>query len=72
MLSITICREEALRAFKLGVLSLQERAKIDQLFDTICDKICELGEDAKILLPKPLQPETRPHSLMYHVNLSGI
>ena len=60
-----------MRAFKLGVLSLQERAKIDQLFDTICNRICELGDSAKIPLPKPLQPETRPHSEMYYVNLSG-
>lgn len=65
------CREEALRAFKLGVLSLKERAQIDQLFDSICAQICFLGEAADIPLPKPLQPETRPHPLTYHVNMSG-
>lgn len=64
-------REEALRAFKLGVLSLQERAEIDRLFELCCKRICELGTSRQIQLPKPLLPESRPHSLMYHVNLSG-
>lgn len=67
----TADREEALRAFKLGVLSLQERAMIDRYFDTTCDEICALGESSGVPLPQPLQPETRPHSLLYHINLSG-
>ena len=55
----------------MGVLSLQERAEIDSLFDTICDRICCLGEAAHVALPQPLQPETRAHSSMYHINFSG-
>lgn len=65
------CREEALRAFKLGVLSLRERAEIDRLFDQVCLQVMELAAKSGLPLPKPLQPETRPHSHIYHINLSG-
>ncbi|EIE21904.1 arginine decarboxylase [Coccomyxa subellipsoidea C-169] len=63
-------KEEALRAFKLGVLSLEERAAVDLLFDATCNRILLLAAAAKLPLPEALQPSTRPHSATYHVNLS--
>ncbi|BDA46967.1 Biosynthetic arginine decarboxylase [Coccomyxa sp. Obi] len=63
-------KEEALRAFKLGVLSLEERATVDMLFDATCNRILHLAAAAKLPLPEALQPSTRPHSATYHVNLS--
>lgn len=68
----TMCgREEALRAFKLGVLSLEERATVDLLFDATCNRILYLAAAASVPLPEALQPSTRPHSATYHVNLSS-
>jgi arginine decarboxylase-like protein len=64
-------REEALRAFKLGVLSLEERAAVDLLFDATCNRILHLAAAAQLPLPEALQPSTRPHSATYHVNLSS-
>ena len=64
-------REEALRAFKLGVLSLEERAAVDLLFDSACNRILHLAAAAQLPLPEALQPSTRPHSATYHVNLSS-
>ena len=66
------CREEALRAFKLGVLSLEERASVDLLFDATCQRILDLSAAANLPLPEALQPSTRPHSATYHINLSSV
>ncbi|KAK9830421.1 hypothetical protein WJX72_011676 [[Myrmecia] bisecta] len=63
-------KEEALRAFKLGVLSLEERAQVDILFDATCQRILDVAAAALLPLPEALQPDTRPHSATYHVNLS--
>lgn len=70
MASATL-REEALRAFKLGVLSLGERARIDSLFEATCDRILDLAAAGQLPLPEALQPSTRPHSATYHINLSS-
>ena len=64
-------REEALRAFKLGVLSLPERAAVDALFDATCDRILALAAANGLPLPEALQPGTRPHAATYHINLSS-
>lgn len=66
------CREEALSAFTLGMLSLEERAEVDIHFDAICDRIMDVGRVHGVTLPEELQPSTRPHSAMYHINLSGM
>lgn len=69
--ALLVDREEALRAFKLGVLSLEERAMVDMLFDATCNRILHMAAAAKLPLPEALQPSTRPHSATYHVNLSS-
>ncbi|KAK9843109.1 hypothetical protein WJX74_007147 [Apatococcus lobatus] len=63
-------KEEALSAFTLGMLSLEERAEVDIHFDAICDRIMDVGRVHAVTLPEELQPSTRPHSAMYHINLS--
>ena len=65
------CREEALRAFKLGVLSLSERAAADALFDATCGRVLQLAAAHGLPLPEALQPGTRPHAATYHINLSS-
>lgn len=59
-------------AFTLGMLSLEERAEVDIHFDAICDRILDVGRVHGVTLPEELQPSTRPHSAMYHINLSGM
>ena len=39
MLDAVARRDEALRAFKLGILSLGERAEVDLLFEATCGKV---------------------------------
>ena len=54
------------------MLSLEERAEVDIHFDAICDRILDVGRVHGVTLPEELQPSTRPHSAMYHINLSGV
>ena len=66
-------REDALRAFKLGVLSLEERAKVDVMFDAACERIRALAREHALPLPDALTPAAgggAPSSRPYHVNLS--
>jgi arginine decarboxylase len=64
-------REEALRAFKLGVLSLNERAQLEILFDATCARICHLAASVGTFLPEGLQQSGRPAANVYHANFSG-
>lgn len=67
----TYFKDEALRAFKLGVLSLEERAQIDTMYDATCSKIREVAERNSLPLPDALRPSSIPGpKQMYHVNLS--
>ncbi|KAL6771085.1 hypothetical protein ACKKBF_B33855 [Auxenochlorella protothecoides x Auxenochlorella symbiontica] len=63
-------KEDALRAFKLGVLSLVERARVDVMFDATCDRIRTLAGEHSLPLPDALQPTAVPGVRLYHVNLS--
>ncbi|GAB4817650.1 hypothetical protein N2152v2_004696 [Parachlorella kessleri] len=64
-------KDEALRAFKLGVLSLEERAEIETMYDATCQKIRETAETYKLAVPESLRPTTLPGPKnMYHINLS--
>ena len=65
------CRDEALRAFKLGILSLGERAEVDTLFEATCARIHDTAAGARLQLPDALRPCGLPLSAMYHVNFSG-
>ena len=62
---------QAVRAFKLGVLSLEERAAVDLMFDATCQRIAEVAAGADLPLPDALRPDAAPHTQMYHVNMSG-
>lgn len=64
-------RDEALRAFKLGILSLGERAEVDTLFEATCARIHDTAAGAGLQLPDALRPCGLPLSAMYHVNFSG-
>ncbi|KAI7844481.1 hypothetical protein COHA_001941 [Chlorella ohadii] len=63
-------KDEGVRAFKLGVLSLEERAQVDMMFDAACERIREVAREADLPLPDALRPDAVPHTKMYHVNLS--
>lgn len=64
-------RAESLRAFKLGVLSLNERAQLEILFDATCARICHLASSVGTALPEGLQQCGRPATNVYHANFSG-
>jgi Arginine decarboxylase helical bundle domain len=58
-------RDEALRAFKLGILSLGERAEVDLLFEATCGKV-----PADLLLQDQEPEHALPipqYALQYHV-----
>ncbi|KAI3425248.1 hypothetical protein D9Q98_009016 [Chlorella vulgaris] len=63
-------KDEAVRAFKLGVLSLEERAQVDTMFDATCARIRQVAQANDLALPDALRPDAVPHSKMYHVNMS--
>lgn len=63
-------REEAMRAFKLGVLGLEDRAQVDMMWDATCDRIREVAIENELPLPDALRPDAVPHTKSYHVNLS--
>jgi arginine decarboxylase-like protein len=65
-------RKEALRAFRLGFVSLAERAQIEILFDATCARIGHLATANGAQLPNGLQPTARPAADVYHANFSGI
>ncbi|KAI8463251.1 MAG: arginine decarboxylase [Monoraphidium minutum] len=67
----TYFKDEALRAFKLGILSLDERAQIDTMYDATCQRISEVAEENGLPVPDALRPTSIPGpKQLYHVNLS--
>ncbi|KAK9811592.1 hypothetical protein WJX72_006670 [[Myrmecia] bisecta] len=63
-------KEEASRAFKLGVLSLKERAEVDVLFDATCERIRTVAAQSNIMLPEALRGLHSNTAEIYHVNFS--
>ncbi|GBF89380.1 arginine decarboxylase [Raphidocelis subcapitata] len=67
----TYFKDEALRAFKLGVLGLEERAAIETMHDATCERIRAVAEAHNLPLPDALRPTSIPGpKQLYHVNMS--
>jgi arginine decarboxylase len=64
-------KEEASNAFKLGILTLEERAKIESIYYKISHKICEIIDDIdKELIPHEIQNLKDTLSNQYLCNFS--
>ncbi len=62
-------KEESLMRFHLGLVSLEERAAIEQMFWTICRKLAHLAKDAEYI-PEELEPISRSLADSYYCNFS--
>lgn len=64
-------KDESVSAFKLGVISLEERATIDLVFDSICDKVIQfaaLADQGKV--PMEIKNLRNRFTKQYLFNLS--
>ena len=68
---LSVCREQALKAFKAGRISLEERAGIDAACDATLQRIREAASAADAQLPDDVQLICKPAVATYHVNFSG-
>lgn len=59
---------EASRLFKLGGLSLEQRAQADALYDAICHRVLAFFQESH--LPDELKELKKNFSAVYHINLS--
>ena len=59
---------EAARLFKLGCLSLEQRAQADAIYDAICHRVLLSFEQMQ--LPDEMTNLKRSFSAVYHINLS--
>lgn len=67
-----VCREQALKAFKAGCISLVERASIDDSCDAALQGIRSEAAAVHAQLPDDVQLICRPPVASYHINLSGL
>ena len=65
-------REQALKAFKAGCISLEERASVDESCDAALQRIISVAAAVRAQLPDDLQLVCRPPVASYHINLSGL
>src|SRR2546426_7035875 len=62
-------KEEAITAFNLGVLDLKARARVEQLFYAVCEKILEIVRDLAYV-PDELEGLEKQLSDTYYCNFS--
>ena len=65
-------REQALKAFKAGCISLEERASVDESCDTALQRIRSMAAAVHAQLPDDVRLMCRPPVASYHINLSGL
>ena len=65
-------REQALKAFKVGCISLEERASVDRSCDAVLQRIRSVAASMHVQLPDDVQLICRPPVTSYHINLSGL
>ena len=65
-------REQALKAFKAGCISLAERASVDESCDAALQRIRSEAAAVHAQLPDDVQLICRPPVASYHINLSGL
>ena len=65
-------REQALKAFKAGCISLEERASVDESCDAALQRIRSVAATVHAQLPDDVQLICRPPVASYHINLSGL
>ncbi len=62
-------KEEAISLFSFGYLSLQQRARAEQLYWACCEKIFQITEHQEYV-PEDLQNLAQSLASIYHINLS--
>ncbi|MDA8792629.1 biosynthetic arginine decarboxylase [Bacteriovoracaceae bacterium] len=67
---IEVLKEEAIAAFKLGVISLVERAKIETLYWSLCQKIIQECENSEHVIPDEIKALIPKFSQKYLCNFS--
>lgn len=65
------CREQALKAFKGGCISLEERALVDLECEAMLQGIRDTAAALDAELPANVQLLCTPPVATYHINLSG-
>ena len=65
-------REQALKAFKAGSITLEERASVDESCDAALQRIRGMAVAVHAQLPDDVQLICRPPVASYHINLSGL
>ena len=65
------CREQALKAFKGGCISLEERASVDMECEAMLQRMRDIAAASDAELPVDVQLLCMPPVATYHVNLSG-
>ncbi len=68
---LSVRREQALKAFKDGCISLEERAGMDAACDSILQCIRGAATAVDVQLHVDMQLICRPAVATYHVNFSG-
>jgi len=66
-----LCREQALKAFKTGCISLEERASVDLECEATLQRIRDIASAVDAELPDDVQLLCKPPVTPYHINLSG-
>lgn len=66
-----LSREQALKAFKTGCISLEERASVDLECEATLQRIREVASAVDAELPDDVQLLCKPPVTTYHINLSG-
>ena len=65
------CREQALKAFKGGCISLEERAAVDLECEAMLQRVRDTAAALDAELPDDVQLLCAPPVATYHINLSG-
>ena len=65
------CREQALKAFKGGCISLEERASVDLECEAMLQRVRDIAAASDAALPDDVQLLCMPPVATYHINLSG-
>ncbi|MEN0064160.1 MAG: biosynthetic arginine decarboxylase [Myxococcota bacterium] len=66
----TDIRDQALLKFNLGLLDLEERARIDELFFGICQRLQQVAQRAEAPVPEEIEPLERLLADTYTCNFS--
>ncbi|MEO0606312.1 MAG: arginine decarboxylase, partial [Myxococcota bacterium] len=66
----TDIRDQAMLKFNLGLLGLEERARIDELFFAVCDRLNEVAKRSDTPVPEEIEPLERALADTLYCNFS--